>query len=405
MACLLFSQTQALENGLARTPPMGWMHWQRFRCITNCTLYPDDCISDRLFRTMADLMVTEGYLKAGYEYLTIDDCWLAHERDSEGRLQPDPDRFPYGMKDLADYIHSKGLKFGLYEDYGTKTCEGYPGSLGYLEIDAQTFADWGVDYVKLDGCNSKLIDMPKGYTDFGKYLNQTGRPIVYSCSMAAYFEFKNIPANYRLLSQICNLWRNWEDIQDSYASLKRIVDWYSWRQYRIAKWAGPGHWNDPDMLIIGNFGLSYEQSKTQMALWAILAAPLLMSNDLRTIRPEYKELLLHKEIISINQDKLGIQGRRVRIMQKIDIFTRPISPVENGFYSYAIAFYSKRDDGYPYAIKLTLRKIGLKNVKGYVVSDVFDNESETKTLQIDEEFVVKVKPSGVVLLKAIPIAS
>lgn len=403
LTCSVFL-VNGLENGVARTPPMGWMSWQRFRCITDCNLYPDECISDKLFRAMADLMSSEGYLDAGYEYLIIDDCWLARERDAQGRLQPDHDRFPYGIKDLSDYVHSKGLKFGIYEDYGNYTCAGYPGILGHLETDAKTFAEWGVDYIKIDGCYSEFDDMEDGYKEFGQYLNETGRPIVYSCSWPAYFESSGIHANYSLLAEICNLWRNWGDIQDSYRSMTSIMKWFSDNQDRIGPYAGPGHWNDPDMLLIGNYGLSYEQSKTQMAIWAILAAPLLMSVDFRTIHPAYKDILLHKEAIAINQDVLGIQGKKVLSKSNIDIWIRPITPVINDAPTYAIAFHSNRDDGYPYAISVTLEEIGLSNGKGYTINDVFEPKEE-EVIQIKDRFIVKVKPSGVVFLKAVPVGS
>lgn len=161
------------------------MHKKLILCI--CKIYSED-----LFKRTADLMVSEGYLDAGYEYIIIDDCWLANERDENGRLQPDPERFPSGIKALADYVHKKGLKFGIYEDYGTKTCAGYPGILGHLEIDAKTFADWEVDYVKIDGCNANSSTYPEGYTAFGKYLNETGRPIVYQCQWSTYEEVNGI---------------------------------------------------------------------------------------------------------------------------------------------------------------------------------------------------------------------
>lgn len=398
-----FFSAEALDNGVARTPPMGWMSWQRFRCITDCNLYPDECISDRLFRKMADLMSSEGYLEAGYEYLIIDDCWLARERDENGRLQPDPERFPFGIKDLSDYVHSKGLKFGIYEDFGNYTCAGYPGILGHLEVDANTFAEWDVDYIKIDGCYADFDDYEQGYTDFGRFLNKTGRPIVYSCSWPAYLEFNGIHANYSYLAEICNLWRNWGDIQDSHSTMTAIVDWFGKHQKRLIPHAGPGHWNDPDMLLIGNFGLSYEQSKAQMAIWAILAAPLLMSVDFRTVHPEMKAILLHEEAIAINQDVLGIQGELVTKISNIEIWTRTITPVLDGSYTYAVAFHSRRDDGYPLAIKVTLRDLGLNNELGYTIRDVFDSAEEEKNVDIDEVLVVKVKPSGVVFLKATPI--
>lgn len=209
LTALLLSaiSVHALNNGLALTPPMGWMSWERYRCIIDCDAYPDECISENLFKKAADRLVADGYKNHGYEYVIIDDCWMERERDASGRLVPDRKRFPSGMKALADYvsetrrfslwrriihfllqIHSKGLKFGIYEDYGTHTCAGYPGIIGHMEIDAQTFADWDVDYVKLDGCYADIRDMDQGYPEFGRLLNQTGRPMIYSCSWPVYQE-------------------------------------------------------------------------------------------------------------------------------------------------------------------------------------------------------------------------
>ncbi|KAG8227457.1 hypothetical protein J437_LFUL015843 [Ladona fulva] len=358
-------RTDALENGLARTPPMGWMSWQRFRCVTDCVNYPDDCISDKLFRTMADHMVSEGYADVGYEYLIIDDCWLERNRDANGKLQPDGSRFPHGILDLSNYIHSKGLKFGLYEDYGNYTCAGYPGVLGHLEEDAKTFAEWEVDYVKLDGCYAELKDMDIGYPAFGRYLNQTGRPMIYSCSWPVYQNFSGIRPNYTAIIETCNLWRNYGDIQDSWDSVLSIVEFYALTQDEIVEYAGPGHWNDPDMLIIGDFGLSKEQSKSQMALWAIMASPLIMSNDLRTVEPDFKAILQNRKVIAINQDPLGIQGKRKLKANNIDVWVRPISPIVNGKYSYAVVIFSRRTDGTPYMISVKLSDLGMDNEAGY----------------------------------------
>ncbi|KAK4884299.1 hypothetical protein RN001_000570 [Aquatica leii] len=403
---VLAYNVEALDNGLAQRPPMGWMSWQRFRCLIDCNLYPDDCISDTLFRQMADRMSEDGYLEAGYEYLIIDDCWLAMERDEQGKLQPDPFRFPYGMKNLSDYVHSKGLKFGMYEDIGTRTCAGYPGIQGYLEIDANTFAEWDVDYIKIDGCNAEQSEYEQGYTDFGMFLNNTGRPIVYSCSWPAYLETGGTPANYPYLAKICNLWRNWADIQDSYNSMTTIADWFAKNQDRFITSAGPGNWNDPDMLLIGNFGLSTEQEKSQMALWAIMAAPLLMSVDFRTIDQQSKDILLNKDVIAINQDELGLQGRRFkRRDEDVDIWIREIAPIVNGEYSHAVAFQSRREDGAPRAMQIFLSEIGLNNPFGYFVTDLFEPTNFKRVVNRTEEVLVRVKPSGVVFLKLVPQAN
>ncbi|XP_011329403.1 alpha-N-acetylgalactosaminidase isoform X3 [Ooceraea biroi] len=399
--CVLLSLATlvpALENGLARTPPMGWLAWERFRCNTDCKNDPDNCISDRLFRTMTDIVVAEGYAAVGYEYINVDDCWLEKERDLNGQLVPDRERFPYGMKSLSDYVHSKGLKFGIYEDYGNYTCAGYPGILGYLEIDAATFASWDVDYVKLDGCYSHPVDMDRGYPEFGFHLNQTGKHMIYSCSWPVYQIYAGMQPNYTAIAEHCNLWRNFDDIQDSWASVESIIDYYGNNQDVIVPNAGPGHWNDPDMLIIGNFGLSYEQSKTQMAIWAILAAPLLMSVDLRTIRPEYKAILQNKKIIAVDQDPLGIQGRRIYKHKGIEIWARPITPVYQNYYSYAIAFVNRRTDGTPSDVSVTLKELGLQYPGGYRVEDLYE-DVDYGILSPQTKIKVKVNPSGVVILR------
>ncbi|XP_026318115.1 alpha-N-acetylgalactosaminidase isoform X2 [Hyposmocoma kahamanoa] len=396
--CFL-GQISGLDNGLALTPPMGWLAWERFRCNTDCKNDPDNCISDRLFRTMTDLLVSEGYASAGYEYINVDDCWPERERDHRGKLVPDRERFPYGMKSLSDYVHSKGLKFGIYEDYGNFTCAGYPGVVGHLAGDAATFAQWGVDYVKLDGCYALPGDMDYGYPEFGRQLNLTGKQMVYSCSWPVYQIYAGIQPNFSSIIEHCNLWRNFDDIQDSWASVESIIDYYGNHQDAIVPNAGPGHWNDPDMLIIGNFGLSYEQSKTQFAIWAILAAPLLMSVDLRTIRPEYKAILQNRKIIEVDQDPLGIQGRRIYKHRGIEIWSRPILPIQGSHYSYAVAFVNRRTDGTPSDVAVTLRELGLNNPAGYRVEDLYE-DVDYGVLSPQTKIKVKVNPSGVVILRA-----
>jgi len=346
---------------------------------------------------MADLVVAEGYYDVGYRYLNVDDCWLSHERDRFGNLQPDNDRFPSGMKALGDYIHSRGLKFGIYEDYGNYTCAGYPGILGHLKEDADKFESWGVDYVKLDGCYSHPNDMDKGYPEFGYWLNQTGRPMIYACSWPVYQTYSGMTPNYTSIINTCNLWRNFDDIQDSWASIERTIDYYGDNQDTIIANAGPGHWNDPDMLIVGDFGLSYEQSKTQMAMWAIFAAPLLMSVDLRTIKKDYKDILKNRAIIAVNQDPLGIQGRRIYKQKGIEIWARPIMPVYRAKYSYSIVFLNRRTDGTPSEVSVTLKELGLDNPNGYHIEDLYDNHVYG-VVTPDRRFKVDVNPSGSVVI-------
>ncbi|KAH1006647.1 hypothetical protein HUJ05_007357, partial [Dendroctonus ponderosae] len=385
---------QALDNGLALTPPMGWMHWQRFRCVTDCHAYPNDCISEQLFRDMADHMVADGFKSAGYEYVIIDDCWASKERDNNSRLQPDPLRFPSGIKALSDYVHAKGLKFGIYADYGTKTCAGYPGSIEYLKLDAQTFADWGVDYLKLDGCHSDVLSMEAGYSLMSTFLNETGRPIVYSCSWPAYQEPIGIHPNYDKMSQVCNLWRNWDDIDDCWTNVTSILRWFSDNQDRIAPHSGPGHWNDPDMLIIGNYGLSYEQAKAQMAIWAIMAAPLIMSVDLRTIEPKFRAILLNQDVIAINQDSMGVQGRLLLTKDRIDFWTKPINPVVKDSSSFAIGLLSNRVDGYPYRVNFTLADLNVTRGREYTIKDIYDSVTIAETINPEDLIFIRVKPSG-----------
>ncbi|XP_049821078.1 alpha-N-acetylgalactosaminidase-like isoform X2 [Aethina tumida] len=402
LVTIFAEDVNCLDNGLALTPPMGWMHWQRFRCLVDCDAYPDECISEKLFRDMADRLAEDGFKEVGYEYIIIDDCWASKERDENERLQPDPIRFPSGIKALADYVHSKGLKFGIYGDFGTKTCAGYPGSINYLEQDAKTWAEWGVDYLKLDGCYADEKIMEEGYAKMGRYLNQTGRPIVYSCSWPAYQEPLGIKSNYSALQETCNLWRNWDDIDDGWANVTSILKWFSNNQDRIAPFSGPGHWNDPDMLLIGNFGLSYEQSKAQMAIWAVMAAPLIMSVDLRTIEPKFKEILLNKDIIRVNQDPLGIQGKLVLTKSKIDIWTKPIVPDVNGSQSYAIGIISNRFDGYRYRLNFTLAELNINSQYKYVVTDLYENKEPSKEVGINDLIFVRVAPTGGTLLQVTP---
>ncbi|XP_063171055.1 alpha-N-acetylgalactosaminidase-like isoform X2 [Candoia aspera] len=237
-----------LDNGLLRTPPMGWEPWVRFKCNTDCKRDPENCISEHLIKAMADRLAGDGWKKLGYEYITLDDCWAARKRDVEGRLQADPQRFPSGMKTLADYVHSKGLKFGIYSDLGNATCAGYPGTtLDVVETDAETFAEWGVDMLKLDGCHSNSSLKAIGYPKMSRALNRTGRPIALSCSWPAYEGGLPPKVNYTLLGQICNLWRNYADIEDTWDSLFGIIEWYGDHQDILQPASGPGRWNDPDM--------------------------------------------------------------------------------------------------------------------------------------------------------------
>lgn len=308
MLVFLLSGVFCLNNGLALTPPMGWMAWEQFKCETDCQNKPKDCISEDLFIDMIDRIAEDGWLDAGYEYVNIDDCWMGKGRDVNGELYPDQSRFPHNITWLSRYAHSRGVKLGIYNDYGTLTCGGYTGSEGYLRIDAETFAKWEVDMLKMDGCNSELLNQRDGYPAMSYFLNRTGRPIMYSCSWPAY----DSEMDYSPLPEFCNLWRNYGDITSTWPVVLAVINkWGNTPEW--AKYAGPGHWNDPDQLMIGLKGgkITQIEAETQMAIWSIVAAPLIMSNDLREIEDWAKEILQNKEVIAVDQDVLGIQGFRL----------------------------------------------------------------------------------------------
>jgi len=282
------------ENGLAKTPPMGWNSWNIFQ----------GRIDDQTVRTMADAMITSGMRDAGYIYVNIDDTWQG-VRDAQGNL-PANHKFP-DMKALADYVHSKGLKLGIYSGPGTRTCAGYPASLGHEEQDAKMFAAWGIDYLKYDWCSAgrmyKNEALQPVYQKMGVALQATGRPIVYSlCEYGMGGVEKWGP-------QVGgNLWRTTGDIRDSWESMIGNVE----KQVPTAPYAGPGRWNDPDMLEIGNGKMTDDEYRTHMSLWALVASPLLAGNDIRTMSDVTKSILLNKEVIAIDQDALGKQASPVK---------------------------------------------------------------------------------------------
>jgi len=297
--------TPPLDNRLARTPPMGWNSWNHFGCD----------VSAQLIRETADAMVKGGMRDAGYQYLVIDDCWQV-ARDAAGRLVADSVRFPGGMKLLAEYVHSKGLKFGLYTDAGRQTCQRRPGTYGSEEIDARTFAEWGVDYVKEDWCNSEGLDGPTQYAKFRDALAKAGRPIVFSiCEWGS-----NRPWEWG--PRTGNLWRTTGDIGDRWASMIALLDLNA--QYALA--ASPGAWNDPDMLEVGNGGMTEDEYRAHFSLWALMAAPLMAGNDVRTMPAATRDILLNKEVVAVDQDSLGLQGMLVQEpAPDLQVWSKPLS--------------------------------------------------------------------------------
>jgi alpha-galactosidase len=295
------------DNGLARTPPMGWNSWNKFASR----------VDDATVRSIADAMATNGMKEAGYVYVNIDDTWEAG-RDAQGNILPNK-KFP-DMKALSDYVHSKGLKLGIYSSPGPNTCAGYEGSYGHEAQDARTYAAWGIDYLKYDWCGARTLytdeEMPAIYQIMGDALLKTKRPIVYSLCQYGRLDVWKWGADAG-----GNLWRTTGDIRDAWDSMTRI----GFSQNELAPWAKPGHWNDPDMLEIGNGAMSETEYRTHMSLWCILAAPLLAGNDLRNVSPEILAILTNREVIAVDQDKLGTQGKQVWKSGDQEIWSRPLS--------------------------------------------------------------------------------
>lgn len=280
-----------LANGLAQTPQMGWNSWNFFACD----------ITETLIKETADALISTGLADLGYNYVNIDDCWSKATRNLEGKLVPDPKTFPSGIKALADYVHAKGLKLGIYSDAGVFTCQVRPGSLLHEKNDAAQFASWGVDYLKYDNCYNLGIPPKERYPPMREALNATQRPIFYSlCEWGV-----DDPALWA--DQVGNSWRTTDDINDSWASMTTIADIND----KWASYAGPGGWNDPDMLEVGNGGMSYQEYRSHFSVWALMKSPLLIGCDVRNMTAETKEIIANKEVIAVNQDPLGVQGRTV----------------------------------------------------------------------------------------------
>lgn len=314
-------------KGLAMTPPMGWNSWNTFA----------SSINEKMVLEMADVMITSGMKEAGYTYLVLDDAWLAKERDSvTGDLVADPVKFPRGMKFVSDYVHSKGLKFGLYNCAGTKTCAGYPGTRGYEYQDARFYARMGVDYLKYDWCNTEGINAKEAYTTMSKALTLTGRAIVFSlCEWG-----DNKP--WEWAAPVGHLWRTTGDIYHCFDCVKDHGTWKSWGVMQILDMqeglrghAGADHWNDPDMMEVGN-GLTAGENRAHFSMWAMLAAPLIAGNDLRSMTEETRKILTNKEIIAIDQDVLGIQGYRYEVKDSVETWLKPL---KDG--NWAVAFLNR----------------------------------------------------------------
>ena len=321
---------QKFEN-LALTPPMGWNSWNTFEVNIN----------EDLVKKTADIIVSSGLKDAGYEYIVLDDGWMVKDhRDKNGDLVPDPVKFPHGMKALIDYVHSKGLKFGLYNCAGTQTCAGYPGTRGYEYQDARFYANLGIDFLKYDWCNTNGINATEAYTTMSKALKAAGKPIVFSiCEWG-----DNQPWDWA--TPVGNLWRISGDIYPCFDCEYKHEEgnWSSWGVLRILemrkdirKFSGPDHWNDFDMMEVGN-GMTITEDKSHFTLWSMMASPLFAGNDLRIMKPETLNILTNKEIIAINQDALGIQGFKYQSENGVDVWVKPLFD-EN----WAVVFLNRSD--------------------------------------------------------------
>jgi alpha-galactosidase len=360
-------------NGLAKTPPMGWNSWNKFASK----------VSDQVVRQIADAMVSNGMKDAGYVYVNIDDTWEAG-RDSQGNIQTNS-KFP-DMKALADYVHSKGLKLGIYSSPGPKTCADYTGSFQHEGQDAKTYAGWGIDYLKYDWCSATGVydyhSMPAVYAKMGQALLASGRPIVFSLCQYGVLNGPQWGASVG-----GNLWRTTGDISDNWRSMSHIgFD----LQLNLAQYAGPGHWNDPDMLEVGNGGMTETEYRTHMSLWALLAAPLLAGNDLRSVAPSILGILTNKEVIAVDQDALGKQAKRVSKDGDLEVWARPLA---GG--AYAVGLFNRGDS----ASKVVARwsDIGLSGQAR--VRDLWAHADRGST---SGEFAADVPSHGVVMIRVAP---
>ena len=357
----------AQDAGLARTPPMGWNSWNHFACK----------VTDADVRSAADAIVANGMKAAGYIYVNIDDCWQG-KRDEKGVLHPN-EKFP-DMKALADYVHSKGLKVGIYSSPGPKTCARYEGSFGHEEQDARMYADWGIDYLKYDYCSFKgdVDAQIAAYVKMHEALVKTGRPIVFSlCQYGMDRVWSWGPTVGG------NLWRTTEDITDEYRSMAFI----GFGQSGLERFAAPGHWNDPDMLEIGNGHMTHDEYLTHMSLWCILAAPLLAGNDLAKMTPETLEILTNPEVIAVNQDPAGIQGWRAAQEGPLEVWVKPLS---DG--SKAVGLFNREESLMP--VTAYFRDIGVGEA-----ASVRDLWAKRDLGVVRDHFTTQVPKHGVVLVK------
>ncbi|XP_019458338.1 PREDICTED: alpha-galactosidase-like isoform X1 [Lupinus angustifolius] len=340
-----------LDNGIGHTPPMGWNSWNHFGCNIN----------EEIIRETADAMVSTGLAALGYQYINIDDCWGELNRDSEGNMVAKASTFPSGMKALADYVHSKGLKLGIYSDAGNLTCsQQMPGSLGHEDQDAKTFASWGIDYLKYDNCANNGISPKERYPPMSEALLNTGRPIFFSlCEWG-----QEDPATWG--KSVGNSWRTTGDIEDNWDSMTSRADIND----QWASYAGPGGWNDPDMLEVGNGGMTTEEYRAHFSIWALAKAPLLIGCDIRTLDVTTQELLNNSEVIAVNQDNLGVQGKKVKSMDGLEVWAGPLSDNK-----VAVVIWNR--NSYTATVTASFSDIGLESGTSVDARDLWDHSTQS----------------------------
>ena len=367
-------------EGLALTPPMGWNTWNTFQ----------GNISEALVKEMAEALISSGMQKAGYRYLVIDDAWEATQRDAQGNLVPDPVRFPSGMKALGDYLHAKGFQFGIHNCAGTKTCANFPGGRGHEFQDALSYASWGVDYLKYDWCNHGTANSQETYKTMRDALYTARRPVVFS--LCEWGDTKP----WLWAKDVGHLWRTTGDIMACYdcqgaysLGWKFILE----SQAGLEEYAGPGHWNDPDMLEVGNPGLTLAESRAHFSLWSLLAAPLMAGNDVRKMSAEVRDILTNAEVIAINQDPLGKQGYRFMKHTGKQIWAKELSNKE-----WAVCFFNDSDE----TVQLRIDWANLSFLKGsYRVRDLWQKKDLGQTAA---EFRAPLPAHDVILVKLSPIS-
>ena len=395
MACLLGGAVAAHAEDknaidlakpvLAATPPMGWNSWNHFHCD----------IDEAKIRAQADAMATNGMKAAGYQYIVIDDCWQV-SRDATGVIVADPVKFPSGIKALADYIHSKGLKFGIYSDAGLKTCGGRPGSMGHEFQDAATYAQWGVDYLKYDWCNTGTADAQAAYALMARALREAGQTYHHDIlfSMCEWGTAKP----WLWASGVGHMWRSTGDIADTWVRTEKNQSWENGvmnildLQVGLESFAGPNHWNDPDMLEVGNGGMTDGEYRAHFSLWAMLAAPLISGNDLSKMDKATSDILTNADVIAVDQDALGVEGHRAVKDGDYEVWTRPLA---NG--DRAVILLNRSTEAHAISVDWATLQMAAGEK-----ADVKDLWSKAVSKSVKGSFAATVPGHGTVMVRVTP---